>query len=144
MSTGPRTIRSICVAGAGITGLSAALAFARALPGTSVTILDIAADPAALTNPSGKSNPRSVRQPASLPTVHRFHRAIGLDELELVRAGAATHLLATRFDHWAASDQPWYHSFGEHGRPAGDVPFHEHASPIASTTATRSVSVPFR
>ena len=134
MSTGPRTIRSICVAGAGITGLSAALAFARALPGTSVTILDIAADPAALTD----------RQPASLPTVHRFHRAIGLDELELVRAGAATHLLATRFDHWAASDQPWYHSFGEHGRPAGDVPFHEHASPIASTTATRSVSVPFR
>jgi tryptophan halogenase len=108
-----RAVRSICVAGAGIVGLSAALAFARALPGVSVTILQTTSDPAALAD----------RMPGTLPTVHRFHAAIGVDELELVRSGIAVHRLGTRFDHWSADGRSWYHVFGEHGLPAGEVPF---------------------
>ena len=114
MSGDSRAIRSICVAGSGIVGLSAALAFARALPQSRVSILETPADEAALAD----------RPLGSLPAIHRFHAAIGLDELELVRSGAATHLLGTRFDHWSASGEPWFHAFGDHGIPAGDVPFH--------------------
>ena len=109
-----RAIRSICVAGAGIVGLSAALAFARALPGVRVSILEMPADPAALAD----------RLPGSLPAIHLFHATIGLDELELVRRGAATHLLGTRFENWSADGAPWLHVFDRYGMPAGDADFH--------------------
>ena len=52
-----RAIRTIAVAGAGLTGLSAAVAFARALPRTKVTIVALPPDPSALAD----------RMPASLP-----------------------------------------------------------------------------
>ena len=109
-----RAIRTIAVAGAGITGLSAAIAFARALPRTKVTIVGLPPDPSALAD----------RMPASLPTVRRFHAAIGLDELELVRAGAAVHRLGTRFENWSADGAPWIHAFGDYGKPAGTAAFH--------------------
>lgn len=109
-----RAIRTIAVAGAGIVGLSAAIAFARALPRTKVTIVALPPDPSALAD----------RIPASLPTIHRFHAAIGLDELELVRTGAAVHRLGTLFEGWSADGVPWIHAFGDYGEPAGTVAFH--------------------
>jgi tryptophan halogenase len=109
-----RTIGSICVAGAGLVGLSAAIAFARALPMARVTLLDLPADPAALAD----------RLPGSLPAIARFHAEIGVDEGDLVRSGAATHRLGTRFEGWPAEDAPWYQAHGEYGRAAGNVPFH--------------------
>lgn len=109
-----RGFRTVCVAGGGIVALSAALAFARALPQAKVTILSLPVDPAALAD----------RLPGTLADVHRFHAAIGLDELDLVRAGVANHRLGTRFERWSASDAPWYQLFGEIGRPAGGAPFY--------------------
>jgi tryptophan halogenase len=110
-----RAIRTIAVAGAGITGLSAAIAFARTLPRTKVTIVETPADPAALAD----------RLPGGLPNIHRFHAAIGVDELDLVRRGIAFHHLGTRFENWSASGEPWYHAYGEHGLPARPAPFHQ-------------------
>lgn len=115
MSAEARAIRSVCVAGAGIVGLSAAIAFARALPEVAVSIVETPADPAALAD----------LMPGSLPAIHLFHAAIGLDELELVRTGVATHLLGARFDHWSVDGQSWFHVFGEAGLPSADVPFHQ-------------------
>ena len=109
-----RDIRTIAVAGAGIVGLSAAIAFARALPRTKVTIVALPPDPSALAD----------RMPASLPTIHRFHAAIGLDEIELVRTGAAVHRLGTRFEGWSADGAPWIHAFGDYGKPVGTAAFH--------------------
>lgn len=106
-------IRSILVAGDGVVGLSAALAFSRALPGVQVSVLRLPPDPAALTD----------HFPATLPTVGRFHAAIGFDELDLVRRGIAVHHLGTQFVGGAADD--WTHSFGEVGRGEGQVPFHQ-------------------
>ncbi len=114
MTADARDMRSICIAGDNIVGLSAALAFARALPGVRVSILPMPVDPAAI----------AERLPATLPTIHRFHAAIGLDELDLVRNGIATHLLATRFDSWSATGESWYRIFGDHGLPAGEAAFH--------------------
>ena len=108
-----RPIRSICVAGGGIVGLSAALAFARALPRTKVEVIETPPDPAALAD----------RLPVALPGIERFHSAIGIDEAELVRAGIATHHLGTLFDNWSATGEPWVQAFGAYGKGAGAIPF---------------------
>jgi tryptophan halogenase len=98
-----RAIRSICVAGDGIVGLSAALAFSRALPRVRIEVLALPADPAALAD----------RLPSTLPHVLRFHAAIGFDELDLVRAGIATHRIGTRYEGWSADGASWHHAFGD-------------------------------
>ncbi|HWT13129.1 MAG TPA: tryptophan 7-halogenase [Allosphingosinicella sp.] len=110
-----RTIRTICVVGAGIVGLSAAIAFARALPAVRARIVAVPPDPAALAD----------RLTGTLPTVNRFHAAIGLDELELVRAGIASHRLGTRFERWSADGSAWYHAFGDFGLPTRAADFHQ-------------------
>ncbi|HEX8193033.1 MAG TPA: tryptophan 7-halogenase [Allosphingosinicella sp.] len=110
-----QAIRSVCVAGGGIVGLSAALAFTRALPKAKVTVAALPADPAALAD----------RLPSTLPMVGRFHAAIGLDEMELVRSGAATHRLATRYVNWSAGGETWHHALGGAGADVGGVPFHK-------------------
>jgi tryptophan halogenase len=111
----PRAIRSLLVLGGGMTGLSAAAAFARALPRLRITLVETPPDPAALAD----------RMTGSLPSIHRFHEAIGLGETELVRAGAVTHRLGTRFEGWSGGGQPWIHAYGDHGLPYGAVPFHQ-------------------
>jgi tryptophan halogenase len=103
------------VAGGGIVGLSAALAFARALPRAKVTVAALTPDPAALAD----------RLPSTLPPVGRFHAAIGLDELDLVRAGVATHRLATRFLKWSATGEAWHHALGGAGASVGDSQFYK-------------------
>ncbi|RYY47802.1 MAG: tryptophan 7-halogenase [Sphingomonadales bacterium] len=125
MSDGP--IRSVCVVGNGIVALSAAAAFARALPGVALHIVETPPDPTALADTPC----------ASLPSIHHFHAAIGLDEAALLGEGAATHLLGTRFAGWSASGSPWIHAFGEHGLNAGEVPFHMlwHRARIAGRAA---------
>lgn len=105
-------IRSILIVGDGIVGLSAALAFGRALPGVEVRILKLATDPASLAD----------HFPAMLPAAGRFHAAIGVDELDLVRRNVAVHHLGTRF---TGGGGEWCHSFGDVGRKEGPVPFHQ-------------------
>jgi tryptophan halogenase len=112
---GKSAIRSVCVAGGGIVALSAALAFARALPRAKVTVAALPIDPAALAD----------RLPSTLPPVGRFHAAVGLDELELVRASIATHRLATRFVNWPATGETWHHALGGAGAAVGDSQFYK-------------------
>ena len=115
MTACDRAVRSVVVAGTGIVGLSAAIAFSRALPTVEVTVLE---------TPTGSCDP-TEQLLATLPTVHRFHAAIGFDELRLVADGVALHRLGTRFDHWSASGGSWFHTFAEHGRKVGAIPFHQ-------------------
>ena len=114
MALPDQPIRTIGIYGGGIVGLSAAIAFARALPQVRVGIIDVPPDPAALAD----------RMPGSLPSISRFHPWVGLEEEELVRSGAATHRLGTRFERWSADGQPWYHVFGEYGLAGGGAAFH--------------------
>lgn len=111
----PRAIRSVAVAGGGIVALSAAIAFARALPRVAVELVETAPDPAALAD----------RLTGTLTSVHGFHAILGLDEAQLVRAGAATHRLGTRFEGWSASGEPWIHVYGDYGRDDGGIAFHQ-------------------
>ncbi|MDP8993897.1 MAG: tryptophan 7-halogenase, partial [Pseudomonadota bacterium] len=109
-----RALRTIAVVGAGIVGLSAAIAFARALPKVRVTVLVSPPDPAALAD----------RLSGTLTSVHGFHVVTGIEESELVRLGAATHRLGTRFEHWSADGAPWYHAYGDYGRDGAGIGFH--------------------
>jgi tryptophan halogenase len=111
----PRAIRSILVLGGGLTALSAAAAFAKALPRARITLIELPPDPAALAD----------RMPGSLPAIHHFHAAVGLDEATLLRSGAATPRLGLRFDKWSADGKPWLHVYGDHGVPYGAIPFHQ-------------------
>ena len=106
-------IRSILVVGDGIVGLSAALAFSRALPWVEIKLLRRAIDAESIAD----------HFPATLPTVGRFHAAIGFDEIDLIRRDVAVHHLGTRFDDGAGGG--WTHSFGDVGRGEGMVPFHQ-------------------
>ena len=110
-----RAIRSVCVAGAGLVGLSAAIAFARALPAVRVTVLELPEDPAALAD----------RLPGTLPNIHRFHAAIGLEEAELVRDGAALHRIGTGFENWPPNGGRWFQIFGSYGASGGAAAFHQ-------------------
>lgn len=112
---GARALRTIAVVGGGAVASSAALAFARALPRVRVGLVETPVDPAALAD----------RMPGTLPAVGRFHAAIGLEELDLVRGGAAVHRLGTRFERWSGSGDPWHHVFGDYGLGTGSVPFHQ-------------------
>ncbi len=110
-----RAIRRVAILGGGITGLSAAAAFARALPQVAITVIETAPDPAALAD----------RLPGSMTSIHRFHASIGLDEAALLGAGAAMPRLGLRFENWAAGSETWYHVHGDHGAPTGTVAFHQ-------------------
>ena len=111
-----RRIRSIAVIGDGIVGLSAALAFRRALGEVTVTLVATKRDPAALAD----------RMPTSLPSIHRFHALMAVDERELVQTGIAVHHLGTRFEDWSASGEPWVHAFRAGGDHADRTAIHHH------------------
>lgn len=112
---GDRAIRSVAVLGGGIVGLSAAAAFARALPGLAITVIETPPDPAALAD----------RLPGSAAAIHLFHERIGMPEGELLRSGAATPRLALRFEHWSADGGPWLYFEGECGLAMDGLPFHQ-------------------
>lgn len=108
-----RSIRSIAIAGGGIVGLSAALAFAKWAPRTEIVLVASPIPPAALAD----------RMPSAWPGVARFHALLGLDELDLVRRGIATHHLGTIVENWTGHGARWVHAFAPHGKPVGGIPF---------------------
>ncbi len=108
-------IASVAVLGAGIVGLSAAIAFARALPGLAVTLIETPADPAALTD----------RLPGTLFSIAAFHDRIGLRERDLLAAGA-THRIGTRLSDWTADGTPVVLAQGERGGAIAPGVFHQH------------------
>jgi tryptophan halogenase len=91
------------------------LAFAHALPQARVELVETPDDPAALAD----------RMPSTLPRSALFHARLGIDEVDLVRGGVAIHRLGTRFEKWSGDGTAWVHAFGEYGRPAGGIGFHD-------------------
>jgi tryptophan halogenase len=103
-----RPIERIAVFGGGAVALSAACAFARALPRVAVSLVATPPDPAALAD----------RLPGTLPAVHGFHEAIGFPAAELIRKAGAAPRLAIRFENWSASGAPWWHAYGAFDPPS--------------------------
>ncbi|RZM35484.1 MAG: hypothetical protein EOP67_11525 [Sphingomonas sp.] len=113
--TGRTPIASIAVLGAGLVGLSAAIAFARALPGLTVTVIETPDDPTSLTD----------RLPGTMPSIAEFHDRIGLRERDVLAAGAS-HRIGTRLSDWTSDGTPFVLAHGERGGAIGPGPFHQH------------------
>lgn len=62
---------------------------------------------------------------ATIPTMCNFHRLVGIDEQEFMRATQATFKLGIQFDNWGQIDESYIHSFGELGKRSWMVEFHE-------------------
>ncbi len=108
-------IRTVAILGAGIVGLSAAVAFARALPRLTITLIETPTDPAALAD----------RMPGTLPSIATFHDRSGLGEADVLAAGA-THRIATRLSDWRTDGVPVVLAGGGRGGTIADGAFHQH------------------
>jgi tryptophan halogenase len=85
-------LESVVVVGGGLVACLAAIAFARALPRATVTLVTLPLDPAALAD----------RLPAVGPDAMTLFGTLGLSERALIAAGAATHRVGTRLS-WGAA-----------------------------------------
>ncbi|MFS0772385.1 FAD-dependent oxidoreductase [Sphingomonas sp. 1P08PE] len=139
--TARQPIRSVVVLGAGLTGLSAAIAFARTLPGIGVLLIETPADPAALAD----------RLPAILPSGLAFLDRLGFDPDGLVATGVAVPRTATRYAGWRPDASDALHVFGDADGMTGDfyrswlalirdgypLPFHRHLASGAAAEGER-------
>jgi len=110
-----RAIKTVAIAGGGITAWSAAAALKRRIRALEVVVISSAPPPDALTD----------RISNTLPSIAEFHSDIGLsDEDTIVHAGSSIRA-GTTFRGWAAGLPDYTHAYGAYGVPVGGVPFHQ-------------------
>jgi tryptophan halogenase len=63
---------------------------------------------------------------ATIPQLQILHRALGIDEAEVLAFCNGTYKLGIDFHGWGAQGSRYIHAFGEIGRPLGLVPFHHY------------------
>lgn len=108
------SIRTVVVAGGGITAWSAAAALKRRIPSLDVIVvvvggLDIIAD----------------RIISTLPSIHGFHQDIGLTDEDTVERAQSGIRMGTLFEGWADGFPAYVHAYGSYGTPVGGVSFHQ-------------------
>jgi tryptophan halogenase len=113
--------KRIVVVGGGSAGWMAATALATALPGSTVELVE-----------SEEVGIVGVGE-ATFPSIRAFHRILGIDETQFLRATNGTFKLGIEFRDWRARGAHYFHTFGDigalHGpqalwgqyRRAGDV-----------------------
>ncbi|MGB3166044.1 MAG: tryptophan halogenase family protein, partial [Alteraurantiacibacter sp.] len=63
---------------------------------------------------------------ATIPQIHLWHQALGIDEREFMRATKASFKLGIAFDGWTQEGESYMHAFGPAGRSLGLLPFHQY------------------
>ena len=114
--SGPLTPRTITIVGGGTAGWMTAAALSRFLDGQHWTIRLIESD-AIGTVGVGE---------ATIPQLHLFNRALGIDENAFVAATQGTFKLGIAFDGWRADGHSYMHGFGSVGRDLGLLPFYHY------------------
>ncbi|WP_421989968.1 tryptophan halogenase family protein [Qipengyuania sp.] len=100
------------IAGGGTAGWMMAAALARfAPPGTQITLVE-----------SEAIGTVGVGE-ATIPQIHLFNNALGIDEAEFVRETKASFKLGIEFDGWLREGDAYMHAFGAVGRGVGLLPF---------------------
>jgi len=102
----------IVIAGGGTAGWMSAAALSRFAPeGTSITLVE-----------SDAIGTVGVGE-ATIPQIHLFNSALGLDEAEFLRETRGSFKLGIEFDGWRREGESYMHAFGDIGRPVGLLPF---------------------
>lgn len=97
IESGVQPLRCVAVVGGGIVAMSAAIAFARALPRTQILLVPAPVDRAALAD----------RFPVTFGTGPALLERIGIDPDALIAAGAVMPRLATRYLDWNHPGDAW-------------------------------------
>jgi tryptophan halogenase len=114
--SGAQPIREIVIAGGGTAGWMAACYFAGRLArqGVGITVVE-----------SSAIGTVGVGE-ATVPGIRDYFRAIGVDDIDVLRATGGTVKLGIEFQDWAAPGQRFFHPFGLYGVPSRGVPFHQY------------------
>ncbi len=108
-----KPVKKVVIAGGGTAGWCAAAALSRFLgPLLDITLVE-----------SEEIGIVGVGE-STIPTVRTFHKFLGIDEREFVRATNATYKLAIAFENWGLDADRYIHSFGEMGVSNWIAPFH--------------------
>ncbi|MDG1750826.1 MAG: tryptophan 7-halogenase [Thalassotalea sp.] len=63
---------------------------------------------------------------ATIPTLRRFYGKLGLTDLDVIKATAATGKLGIEFKDWYKKGTSFIHPFGIYGQGTQEVPFHHY------------------
>jgi tryptophan halogenase len=110
----PARITKVVIVGGGTAGWMTAAALSRLVAGgVSVTLVE-----------SEEIGTVGVGE-ATIPSLHDYHRMLGIDEDAFVRATGATFKLGIEFRDWAQPGDSYINPFGTHGRDVDGVAFHQ-------------------
>ena len=100
-----KSIKKVVIAGGGTAGWMAAAAFSKLL-GKNLEIVLVESD---------EIGTVGVGE-ATIPTLHIFHRLLGLKEQDVMAATNATFKLGIQFENWHDVNKDYLHSFGFLGK----------------------------
>jgi len=101
------SFKRIVVVGGGTAGWMTAAALATALKGTAVELVE-----------SEEIGIVGVGE-ATFPSIRNFHRLLGIDEAEFLRATNGSYKLGIEFRDWRARGESYFHTFGDFGELSG-------------------------
>jgi tryptophan 7-halogenase len=108
-----KQLRRVVIAGGGTAGWLAAAAISHQFHG----ILDMVLIESEEIGTVGVGE-------STIPPIRSFHRLLGIDEQEFMRATAATFKLGILFENWGKIGDRYIHPFGITGRSAWSCDFH--------------------
>ncbi|MCF7518672.1 tryptophan halogenase family protein [Pseudoalteromonas sp. L21] len=106
-------IKQVVIAGGGTAGWMAAAALAKLL-NKDIEICLIESDDIGTVGVGE----------ATIPPIRTFHKLLGIDEQEFMRATQATFKLGIRFENWLQPNSDYIHSFGMTGKECWAGEFH--------------------